>query len=108
MLDRKFGWTVPDPASSAVRDPLGRTRMSKAGRKWAATVPAVRSWDVREAAVSTVNAVAASIIPASSATVRAARNRSCDQASLPIAATPRKPLVFRPAGLASVQGLRLL
>ena len=42
----------------------------------------VRSWAVREAAVSTVNAVAATSMPASSATVRAARNRSCDQASL--------------------------
>jgi hypothetical protein len=84
MPDRKFGWTVPDPASSAVRDALGRTRMSKAGRKWAATVPTVRSWAVREAAVSTVNALAASIIPASSASARVPRKRSCDPASLPI------------------------
>ena len=56
--------------------------MSYAARKWADTVPVVRSWEVREAAVSTVNAVAATSMPASRATVRTAPNRSCDQASL--------------------------
>ena len=45
-------------------------------------MPVVRSWAVREAAVSTVNAVAATSMPASRATVRTAPNRSCDQASL--------------------------
>jgi hypothetical protein len=56
-------------------------------------VPTVRSWDVRDAAVSTVNAVAASSTPASSAIVRAARKRSCDQASRPNAAvSPRARL----------------
>src|SRR5215472_4889715 len=87
MPDRKFGWTVPVLASSAVRDRFGRTRMSYAGRKFAATVPTVRSWSVRAAAVSTVNAVAASNIPKSSATARPARNRNCDQASFATAAT---------------------
>ena len=59
--------------------------MSYAGTKCADTVPMVRSWAVRDAAVSTVNAVVASSIPASSATSRTVRNRSWDQASRLIA-----------------------
>jgi hypothetical protein len=41
----------------------------------------VRSCDVRDAAVSTVNAVAATSMPISSASDRVAPNRSWDQAS---------------------------
>ena len=46
----------------------------------------VRICAVRAAAVSTVNAVAATSIPASSASARPVRNLSCDQASLRITA----------------------
>ena len=47
----------------------------------------VRICAVRAAAVSTVNAVAATSIPASRASARPDRNRSCDQASLRTAGT---------------------
>ncbi len=91
MPDRKSGWTVPVADSSLLRAPAGRTRMSYAGRKCAETVPMVRICAVRAAAVSTVNAVAATRIPASRASARPLRNRSCDQAILPIAGTLREP-----------------
>jgi hypothetical protein len=42
-------------------------------RKCSDTAPIARSWEVREAAVSTVNAVVASSMPSSSASERAVR-----------------------------------
>ena len=47
---------------------------------------------MRAAAVSTVNAVVATSIPASSARARPVRNLSCDQASLLITGTFRRRL----------------
>src|SRR5215469_3161464 len=82
MPDRKFGCTVPACDSSALFAPFGLTRISYDGTKFALTVPIVCSCEVRDAAVSTVNAVVASSNPASRAISRAGRNRSCDQASL--------------------------
>src|SRR5580692_5715460 len=57
----------------------------------------VRICAVRAAAVSTVNALAATRIPASRASARPGRNRSCDQASRFTAGVLRGPFPSRVA-----------